>query len=185
MDAARNSAKKDASSMDVSGSIGVSKTSVGGSFNYSESDEHSRKDEAVTGSVNAGGNLNVRAGKDVKVEGADLSAGKNATVKADGKVELKEAVSAEESSKSSFSASGAAEGGRGSKGGRRTKTGDGEQMLGGGGASYDSSSSSSSTVKKTTVTSGGETKVEGKKGASANGAELQSSAKPAEAAKPK
>ncbi len=53
----------------------------------------SRKDEAVTGSVSAGGNLSVRSGKDVKVEGADLSAGKDATVKADSKVELKDAIS--------------------------------------------------------------------------------------------
>lgn len=89
LDAARNTSQSASDSLDISGSISASKTSAGGSFSVDTSNANARSSEAVTGSIDAGGNLTVKSGKDVKVEGADLSAGEDATVTAEGKVELK------------------------------------------------------------------------------------------------
>jgi filamentous hemagglutinin len=161
LDAARNKEQSDSSSLDVSGSVSAAKGSAGGSFSYETSESHSRSDQAVTGSVEAGSNLTVKSGKDVKVEGADLSAGKNATVSADGKVEMKDAVSTSQSESESVSVSGTAEvsGGGKSKGNRRTKTKDGDMPIGGGGGSYESTSTSETTTKQSTIKAGGEVKV--------------------------
>jgi len=164
IDAARNTSQAASSSIEMSGSATVGKGQVGMSGRLETQDSTQKKNEAVTGSVNAGGNLNVHAGKDVKTEGTALSAGKDATVNAGGAVEMKDAVSTEQSSSSSLdaslsvSASKGSSSGKGGKGGStRTEPGKGDpgQVMGGSGLSSSNERSSKTTTQKSTVKAGG------------------------------
>jgi filamentous hemagglutinin len=160
MDAARNTASASESSMEISGEISAGKSSGGISGSYEESSSSSRSSEAVTGTVDAGGNLTVKSQKDVRLEGTDLSAGKDAKVSADGKVDASAAVSTSESESESFSASGSMQGNKGKKGLRRPPQKDGTTGIAGGGFSSESEKTSTSTEKKTTVKAKGDVTVE-------------------------
>lgn len=173
MDAARNTSSSSESSMDASGSVSASKGSAGVSGSYDSSSKSASSSEAVTGSVDAGGDLTVRSGKDVVLEGADLSAGQDAKISAGGKVEAADAVSTSESESESLSVSGSLSGSKGSKGQRSAPEKDGMSGAAGGGGSYSSESSSTTTKKASTIKAGNDVKVEAKTGPQLNNTEVQ------------
>ena len=174
MDAARTTASSSGSNSDIKGSVSVGKSYGGVSGSVDTGSNSSSSSQAVTGSVDAGGNLTVHSGKDVKLEGTDLSAGKDAKVSADGKVQATDAVSTSESQSESFSASGSVSGSKGSKGARPAPSKDGDAIVGGGGVSSSSNATSTTTKKKTTVKAKGDATVEGKGGTQLNGADVKS-----------
>jgi hypothetical protein len=162
VDAARTTTSSSGSSFDVKGSVNAGKGYGGASGSIDTSSNSSQSSQAVTGSVAAGGNLTVRSGKDVKLEGADVSAGKDAKITAQGKFDAADAVSTSESESESFSASASIQGNKGNKGARRAGDKDGEVGVGGGGVSSNSEKTSTTTTKKSTVKAKGDVTVESK-----------------------
>jgi filamentous hemagglutinin len=160
MDAARNTESSSGSSMGAAGSVSASKGSGGVSGSYESSSNSASSSEAVTGSVDAGGDLTIRSGKDIVLEGADLSAGKDASISAGGKVEAADAVSTSQSESESLSVSGSISASKGSKGQRSAPEKNGMSGAVGGGGSYSSESSSTTTKKESTIEAGGDVKVE-------------------------
>ncbi|MEP7244260.1 MAG: hemagglutinin repeat-containing protein [Gammaproteobacteria bacterium] len=155
LDAARDTARSSGSTFDAKGSVSAGKGSGGVSGSLDTSSQSSSSSQAVTGTVNTGGNLTVKSGKDVTLEGADLSAGKDAKISAGGKVDAKAAVSTSESQSESFSASVSASGSKGAS----------PSAAAGGGGSSTSESTSTTTRKDSTIKAMGSVTVEQKAGA--------------------
>jgi filamentous hemagglutinin family protein len=86
--AAKNTESSSSNSMDVSAGVSASKSSGGVSVGFEMAKANSAKSESVTGSLSAGENLSLTSGKDIKIEGASIAAGKDASIAAIGNVDL-------------------------------------------------------------------------------------------------
>lgn len=97
----------DSSSSNKSLTVGVSASkggSKGASVGVTDESSRTNSSDAVIGSVGAGNNLTIRAGKDVTFEGTDIGAGKDASISAVGDVKMLAATSTVSTDSKSISA---------------------------------------------------------------------------------
>lgn len=142
--------------IDVAGSKGGSLEA-----SYAGSGESEKTSTARTGSINAGGNLNIKTKGDASFEGTQLESGGDASIKSGGTVDFKAARDTTESSSKSGSVSLEVSGSKKSKGGSL----EGE---------YAQSDSASSKAQTGGIKSGGKLDVSAGKDANFEGTELKS-----------
>lgn len=137
--------------------------SKGGSLeaSYAGSGENEKTSTARTGSINAGGNLNIKTKGDASFEGTQLESGGDASIKSGGTVDFKAARDTTESSSKSGSVSLELSGSKKSKGGALA-------------AEYAQENSASSTSQAASVKSGGKMDISAGKDANFEGTELKS-----------
>lgn len=137
--------------------------SKGGSLeaSYQGGIESEKTSTARTGSINAGGNLNIKTKGDASFEGTQLESGGNASIKSGGSVEFKAARDTTESSSKSGGVSVEVSGSKKSKGG-------------GFSAEYAQEDSASSTAQTASIKSGGKLDISAGKDASFEGTQLKS-----------
>ncbi|MDQ7970202.1 MAG: hemagglutinin repeat-containing protein, partial [Oxalicibacterium faecigallinarum] len=114
-DAARNTSSSTSNESNAEASLSFSKSGGGGKDESSKgmglaaaggfSNEKSSSSEAVTGSINAGGNLTLSAGNNATFEGTNLKAGGDTDIAAGGNVNFNEARNTSNSESTNFSAS--------------------------------------------------------------------------------
>jgi len=137
---------------------------AGGSLeaNYANEGESEKTSTARTGSINAGGNLNIKTKGDASLEGTQIEAGGKADIAAGGSVDFKAARDTTEGRKSTIDASLELSSSKGSKGGEAS-------------AGYTQEDSSSSKAQTGSIKAGsGGISVSAGKDASFEGTKLKS-----------
>lgn len=104
MTAAKDTSDSSSSSKSLTVGVSASKGgSKGASVGVTVDNEHASSSDAVIGSIGAGNNLTISAGKNVTFEGTDISAGKDASISAVGNVNMLAATSTSSSDSRSIS----------------------------------------------------------------------------------
>ncbi|HEX5125395.1 MAG TPA: hemagglutinin repeat-containing protein, partial [Rhodocyclaceae bacterium] len=152
--AAHNTNDSSNSSLSEGGSVGASKDAGSGSVKVDSSSGDTKSSAAVTGSITAGNNVSIKSGKDVTLEGADVTSGNDTTINAKGKVDVLAATSTTSSDSSQVNFSLSAQGSKG-QGGTKNNGND----MGAGAVTGSGSSDSSETKKVSNITTGGNLKV--------------------------
>lgn len=153
-DAAKNTASSSGNEANASVSVAMSAESkeLNAEGGYSQSNE--RSSTAVTGSINAGKELNISSGKDTTLVGTSVSSGGDTSIGAGGNLNLQAARSTSSSESFGVSASGGIGSEKSTEGGKTTSSKSGEFELGG---NYQKSSSD--TAQAASITSGGNLKL--------------------------
>lgn len=104
MTAAKDTSDSSSSSKSLTVGVSASKGgSKGASVGVTDDNAHASSSDAVIGSIGAGNNLTISAGKNVTFEGTDISAGKDASISAVGNVNMLAATSTSSSDSQSIS----------------------------------------------------------------------------------
>ena len=162
--AAKDTTNKGGTSHEIDAKLKIDVVgSKGGSLeaSYQGSQESEKTSTARTGSINAGGNLNIKTKGDASFEGTQLESGGDASIKSGGTVDFKAARDTAESSSKSGGVSLEVSGSKKSKGGSLE-------------AEYAQGDSASSKAQTASVKSGGKLDVSAGKDANFEGTELKS-----------
>ncbi|MEC5384646.1 hemagglutinin repeat-containing protein [Uliginosibacterium sp. H3] len=167
MTAANNTDNSSSSNYSAGGTVGASKDAANATVNYSGGSEDNKSSTAVTGSITAGNNISITSGKNVKLEGTDLTSGKDTTIDAKGKVDVLAATSTTESNKSQLNVTVSGQGSKGQSGFKHDGKDIGTAAVTGSGSDASSTTQKVSNIKtggNLNVKSGGKTTLEGTQG---------------------
>ena len=171
--AAKNttSATDDGHKVDAKGQVALVGSGSGGEAKYDLNQTGSSSSTAVAGSIQSGGNLNIKSKGDARFEGTDLAAGGDAKVAAGGNLKFDAAKN--ESTDTTRDLNVAAQGGSSGSGGKNTKSGSADvdygqqttttsKSVAGGikaGGNLSLSAGGDATLEGTKVQSGGDTSI--------------------------